>query len=50
MSLIAMSVGALLAVAPVFGPLKKTSHYLADIIAERPQLMRAPHISFLWSC
>ena len=41
-----MIVGGLLTVAPVFGPLGKTLHYLADFIAERPQPMRAPHISF----
>src|SRR5256885_5234523 len=45
-SLVAMIVGGLLAVAPVFGPLGKTLHYLADFIAERPQPMRAPDISF----
>jgi hypothetical protein len=44
-SLIAMIVGGLLAVAPVFGPLGKTLHYLDDFIAERPQPMRAPDIS-----
>jgi len=41
-----MIVGGLLTVAPVFGPLGKTLHYLADFIAERPQPMRAPDISF----
>jgi hypothetical protein len=41
-----MIVGGLLAVAPVFGPLGKTLHYLADFIAERPQPMRGPDISF----
>ena len=41
-----MIVGGFLAVAPVFGPLGKTLHYLADFIAERPQPMRAPDISF----
>jgi len=41
-----MIVGGLLAVAPVFGPLGKTLHYLADFIAERPQPMRAPDVSF----
>jgi hypothetical protein len=41
-----MIVGGLLAVAPVFGPLGKTLHYLDDFIAERPQPMRAPDISF----
>jgi hypothetical protein len=41
-----MIVGGLLAVAPVFGPLGKTLHYLADFVAERPQPMRAPDISF----
>ena len=45
-SLVAMIVGGLLAVAPVFGPLGKTLHYLADFIAERPQPMRVPDISF----
>ncbi len=45
-SLVAMIGGGLLAVAPVFGPLGKTLHYLADFIAERPQPMRAPDISF----
>ena len=45
-SLVAMIVGGSLAVAPVFGPLGKTLHYLADFIAERPQPMRAPDISF----
>jgi hypothetical protein len=45
-SLVAIIVGGLLAVAPVFGPLEKTLHYLADFIAERPQPMRAPDISF----
>ena len=45
-SLVAMIVGGLMAVAPVFGPLEKTLHYLADFIAERPQPMRAPDISF----
>jgi hypothetical protein len=41
-----MIVGGLLAVAPVFGPLGKTLHYLADFIAERPQSMRSPDTSF----
>ena len=41
-----MIVGGLLTVAPVFGPLGKTLHYLADFIAERPQPMRVPDISF----
>ena len=45
-SLVAMIVGGLLAVAPVFGPLGKTLHYLDDFIAERPQSMRGPDISF----
>ena len=45
-TLVAMIVGGLLAVAPVFGPLGKTLHYLDDFIAERPQPMRAPDISF----
>lgn len=41
-----MIVGGLLTVAPVFGPLGKTLHYLADFFAERPQSMRGPDISF----
>ena len=41
-----MIVGGLLTVAPVFGPLGKTLHYLDDFIAERPQPMRVPDISF----
>ena len=41
-----MIVGALLTVAPVFGPLRYTLHYVADFIAERPQPMRMPEISF----
>jgi hypothetical protein len=41
-----MIVGGLMAVAPVFGPLGKTLHYLADFISERPQPMRGPDISF----
>ena len=45
-SLVAMILGGLLTVAPVFGPFGKTLHYLADFIAERPQPMRAPDISF----
>src|SRR5207247_1978843 len=45
-SLVAMIVGGLLAVAPVFGPLGKTLHYLDNFIAERSQPMRAPDASF----
>jgi hypothetical protein len=45
-SLVAMIVGGLLTVAPVFGSLGKTLHYLDDFIAGRPQPMRAPDISF----
>jgi len=45
-SLVAMIVGGLLALAPVFGPLAITLHYLDNFIAERPQPMRAPDISF----
>ena len=41
-----MIVGGLLTVAPVFGPLSTTLHYLDDFIAERPQSMRVPDISF----
>jgi hypothetical protein len=45
-SLVTMIVGGLLTIAPVFGPLRETLHYLADFIAERPQSMRGPDISF----
>ena len=45
-SLVAMILGGLLTVLPVFGPLGKTLHYLDDFIAERPQSMRVPDISF----
>ena len=45
-SLVAMIVGGLLAIAPVFGPLRETWHYLADFFGERPQSMRGPDISF----
>ena len=45
-SLVAMILGGLLAIAPVFGPLASTLQYLADFIAERPQPTRAPDISF----
>lgn len=41
-----MIVGGLLTVAPVVGPLSETLHYLADFLAERPQSMRGPDISF----
>jgi len=41
-----MLVGGMLTVGPVFGPLGTTLHYLADFIAERPQPMRVPDISF----
>jgi hypothetical protein len=45
-SLVAMIVGGLLAIAPVFGPLGSTLHYLDDFFAERSQSMRGPDISF----
>ncbi len=45
-SLVAMIVGGLLAIAPVFGPLRETWHYLDDFFAERPQSMRGPDMSF----
>jgi hypothetical protein len=41
-----MIVAGLLTVAPVFGPLGKTLHYLGDFIAERPQPMGAPDLVF----
>ena len=42
----AMIVGGLLVIAPVFGPLGKTLHYLDDFFAERPQSMGGPDTSF----
>jgi len=42
----AMIVGGLLAIAPLFGPLGETLHYLDDFFAERPQSMRGPDNSF----
>ena len=45
-SLVGMIIGGLLTIAPVFGPLGPTWHYLADFVAERPQPMRTPDISF----
>src|SRR5437667_10819223 len=45
-SLVVMIVDGLLTVAPVFVPRGKTLHYLADFIAERPQPMRVPNVSF----
>ena len=45
-SLVAMIIGGLLAIAPVFGPLGTTLHYLDDFFAERPQSMAGPDISF----
>jgi hypothetical protein len=41
-----MIVGGLLAIAPLFGPLGETLHYLDDFFAERPQSMRGPDNSF----
>jgi len=45
-SLSGMIIGGLLAVAPLFGPLGETLHYLSDFFAERPQSMRGPDTSF----
>ena len=45
-SLVAMIIGGLLALAPVFGPLATTLHYLDDFFAERTQPMRVPDTSF----
>ena len=45
-SLVAMIIGGLLAIAPLFGPLGETLHYLDDFFAERPQSMRGPDNSF----
>ena len=45
-ALVAMIVGALLVITPVFGPLRYTLNYVADFIAERPQPMRTPDTSF----
>src|SRR4051794_40919810 len=41
-----MILGGLLVIAPVFGPLGSTLHYLDDFFAERPQSMRLPATSF----
>lgn len=41
-----MIIGGMLSVAPLFGPLGTTWHYLADFFAERPQSMRVPDFSF----
>jgi hypothetical protein len=46
LNLVAIIVGGLLAIAPVFGPLMSTLHYLDDFIAERPQSMGGPDLSF----
>jgi hypothetical protein len=45
-TLVAMIVGGLLTIAPVFGPFRTTVAYLSDFIAERPQSMRVPDLSF----
>ena len=45
-TLVMMIAGALLTLAPVFGPLAKTLHYLDDFFAGRSQSMRVPDISF----
>lgn len=45
-SLVAMIIGGLLALTPVFGPLATTLHYLDDFFAERSQAMRVPNTSF----
>ena len=45
-ALVVMIVGALLTVTPIFGPLRYTLNYVADFIAERPQSMQTPDISF----
>src|SRR5436190_16939967 len=45
-TLTAMIVGGLLAIAPLFGPLGQTLHYLDDFFAERSQSMRGPDNSF----
>ena len=41
-----MIIGGLLAITPLFGPLGSTLHYLSDFIAERPQPMSGPDLSF----
>jgi hypothetical protein len=45
-SLSGMVVGGLLAIAPLFGSLGATLHYLDDFFAQRPQSMRGPDSSF----
>jgi hypothetical protein len=45
-TLVAMIVGGLLTIAPLFGPFGTTLAYLRDFIAERPQSMRGPDLSF----
>jgi len=44
--IVVMIVSALLTIAPVFGPLGYTLHYIGDFVAERPQPMRSPDTSF----
>ena len=45
-SLVAMIIGGVLTIAPLFGPLRFTLHYLDDFFAERSQSMQMPDISF----
>jgi hypothetical protein len=44
--MVAMIFGGVLAVTPVFGPLRETLHWLDDFVHERPQSMRGPDLSF----
>jgi hypothetical protein len=45
-SFVAMICGGLLIIAPLFGPLRFTLRYLDDFIAQRPQSMATPELSF----
>jgi hypothetical protein len=45
-SLVAKICGGLLVIAPLFGPLRSTVRYLDDFIAQRPQSMATPDLSF----
>ncbi len=44
--MVGMTIGGLLAILPLFGPLSYTLRYLDDFFAERPQSMRGPDVSF----
>jgi hypothetical protein len=44
--MLVMIVSALPTIAPVFGPLGYTVHYIGDFLAERPQPIHSPDTSF----